>query len=272
VPAGRVSGRFALVCFLGAVGVALDLDDLGMMHEAIDDGDDAGGVGEHRVPFGKDAVGGHDRGLGFVAPVHDLEQQVGVAVGIGEVADLVDEQHLRAGVVVDAPAQSALAVLRGEVAEHGGCIGHQRGVPAQQALVQQVLCDRRLADAVAPDEYDVGGLFHEAERHQVRDGCAIADTGPLPVEVGDGLEGAEPGVAQPALQTAITSFALLPINESGDEIDVAGDGFVPVGDETVEVQLRGALAQRGLRIGRWVEVHGPVSVGSMGAGVSPRRS
>jgi hypothetical protein len=48
-----------LAAFLGlleAVGLALDSDDLGVVDEAVDQGDDAGGIGEDLAPFGEGAI------------------------------------------------------------------------------------------------------------------------------------------------------------------------------------------------------------------------
>ena len=42
--------------FLEAVGLAFDGQDLGIVDEAIDQGDDAGGVGEDLTPLGEWAV------------------------------------------------------------------------------------------------------------------------------------------------------------------------------------------------------------------------
>ena len=60
------------------------------MDEAVDQRDDTGGVGEDLAPLGERAVGGDERALALVAAADELEQQVGVAVGIGEVSDLVE--------------------------------------------------------------------------------------------------------------------------------------------------------------------------------------
>ena len=46
----------ALLGLLEAVGLALDLNDLGVVYEAVDEGDDAGGIGEDLAPFGEWAV------------------------------------------------------------------------------------------------------------------------------------------------------------------------------------------------------------------------
>ena len=47
----------ALLRLLEAVAFALQRDDLGAVHEPVDEGDHAGGVGEDLVPFAEDFVG-----------------------------------------------------------------------------------------------------------------------------------------------------------------------------------------------------------------------
>lgn len=67
------------------------------MDEAVDEGDDAGGGGEHVGPFGEGFVGGDEHGQLEVAAGDDLEEEVGVTVVVVEVSDLVDGEELRAG-------------------------------------------------------------------------------------------------------------------------------------------------------------------------------
>jgi len=59
------------------------------MHQAVDDGHDAGRVREHLAPFGKRAIGGHDSGLELITAVDDVEQQIGVAVGLRIIVGVV---------------------------------------------------------------------------------------------------------------------------------------------------------------------------------------
>ena len=61
-----------------------------MVDEPVDEGDDAGGVGEDLIPLGEGSVGGDERGFFLVATANDLEQQIGIAVGVREIADLID--------------------------------------------------------------------------------------------------------------------------------------------------------------------------------------
>ena len=81
--------------FLGlleAIGFGLDGEDLGVVDQAIDQGDDAGGIWKDLAPFGEGPVGGDDRAV----VTDEFEQQIGMAMGIGEIADLVDKRRRRA--------------------------------------------------------------------------------------------------------------------------------------------------------------------------------
>lgn len=64
--------------------------DLGLVGEAVDEGDDGGGVGKDVVPVGEEFVGGDDGRGALVATGDDLEKEVGGAGVVAEVVDLVD--------------------------------------------------------------------------------------------------------------------------------------------------------------------------------------
>ena len=102
----------SLLCFLEPVGLALDGEDFGVMDETIDEGDHASGIGKDLAPFCEWAVGGHDGALVLVTSTDELEQQVGMAIGIGEVSDLVDDEQARVGVAAQSPADGSESRLR----------------------------------------------------------------------------------------------------------------------------------------------------------------
>ena len=54
--------------------MALDLDDMGVVDEAIQDGCGRGDIAYEFPPFFQGAVGGHERGLRFVAAHDDLKE------------------------------------------------------------------------------------------------------------------------------------------------------------------------------------------------------
>jgi hypothetical protein len=63
-----------------AVAGAFDLDDDGVVEEAIEQGGGDDWVAEEVAPFGETAVRGEDHGTFFVAGVDQLEEEVGAAV------------------------------------------------------------------------------------------------------------------------------------------------------------------------------------------------
>jgi len=192
---------------------SLHIDERRVVQETVDQRDNACGVGEHLAPFGEVAIGG-DQGAPVLIPPRDqLEHQIGMAIGVGEVADLVDHQQVRAGVMAQAATQRGIAVECAEIAEQLAGAGEQHGVAAGQRLVGDVLGDHRLADAVGADEHDVGGVVEELERHQRVDGGAVATLGPGPVEVAERLEAADMGGAQSSLQAAAGAFVFLPTEQ-----------------------------------------------------------
>jgi hypothetical protein len=68
VPLGVFPGCLSFhLTFPHAVGIAFQERDVGVMREAIEQGGDAGGVGEDGIPFLKAFVGPHDDGIAFIA-------------------------------------------------------------------------------------------------------------------------------------------------------------------------------------------------------------
>ena len=100
-PACAALSGVAFRAFLGffqAIRLGLDGDHLGAMYEPIDERNHAPGVGEHLRPGGKRLVGGDEGALGLVASIQQLEEKIGVAVGVGQIADFVDSEEVRCGV------------------------------------------------------------------------------------------------------------------------------------------------------------------------------
>ena len=89
--AGR--GCPAEVAVFEPVGVALDVDDFGVVDEPIDHGGGDGVVAEDFAPAAEGLVRGHDDGGAFVAGGDELEEQVRGFGFEGQVADLVDDQQ-----------------------------------------------------------------------------------------------------------------------------------------------------------------------------------
>lgn len=66
--------------FLEAIVVVLDVDNLGVMSQAVDEGNDKGCVGEYFRPIRERFVGGHQCALLLVPTAGQLEEQIGSTV------------------------------------------------------------------------------------------------------------------------------------------------------------------------------------------------
>ncbi len=62
------------------------------MDKPIHEGDDTGRIREDLAPFRKGSIGRNDGGFLFVSAADDLEQEIGVAVTVRQISDLVDDQ------------------------------------------------------------------------------------------------------------------------------------------------------------------------------------
>ncbi|MFT6817474.1 MAG: hypothetical protein ACJATT_001281 [Myxococcota bacterium] len=102
------------------------------MDEAVDEGDDTRGIWEDLAPVSERLVGGHDdRFSNVMAARHDFEEQVGVPVSIGEIADLInlcgDAQDLWAA---QTALDSAGAVFGSQGVAHDAGGGEEHAVAA----------------------------------------------------------------------------------------------------------------------------------------------
>ena len=97
-PLHRAFLRLLFGAFLGlfeSIAGAFQGDEFGAVDEAVDEGDDTGGVGEDVVPFPERFIGSEDNGPVLISPGDDREEEVGVAGVVGEVAELVDTKDRR---------------------------------------------------------------------------------------------------------------------------------------------------------------------------------
>src|SRR3989304_1742485 len=83
---GLAGGAF--LGLLGAIGITLDLEDLGVVQQAVDQRRHGADIGEHLIPFGEGLVGGQEDGAALVTPADHLEEQIRGPTVIGEIAHL----------------------------------------------------------------------------------------------------------------------------------------------------------------------------------------
>src|SRR4029077_1755465 len=97
-----------------SIAGALDLDDLGVVEQAIEQGGGDDLDAEDVAPFAEAAVGGEDHGAALVAGIDELEEQVGAAGGDRQVSDLVDDEQGVAGDEANALLELSFALGLGQ--------------------------------------------------------------------------------------------------------------------------------------------------------------
>jgi hypothetical protein len=207
-------GQLPRLRLLELVRLALDVDDVGVVRQPVDQGDDASGVGEHVGPLAKRAVGADQRRTFLVAQRDDLEEQVGVGVVVAEVAQFVDHEQVGTRGLTELAGAAGGSVGNGQVAEQGRRGGEAHGVAGDECAVGDVLGDHGLADAVRADQHGVGGVVQKVERHEVLDSRAVNPLRPRPVEVRERLEAADVRVAQAAVEAPAGPLVFFPGHEA----------------------------------------------------------
>ena len=119
------------------------------------------------------------------------------------------------GVEAQPALEQGIAVEGGELAEDacGGCEAH--GMALQHGAAGDICGDCGLSDAVGSDQDEIGCLLEEVECHEVLDGHAVASSGPVPVEVGEGLELSEAGVGEASFEASAAPLFFLPVDQGG---------------------------------------------------------
>ena len=109
----------------------------------------------------------------LVAAADDLEEEIGGVGIVGEVANLVDGEQGGARVVAKAAFEGAGSLLAIEIEQQVRGSDEARGVAGQDDLMDDVLGEHGLAEALGADQKDVLGAVEEVEGEDAFEGaCA----------------------------------------------------------------------------------------------------
>jgi len=188
----RVTPRFDLE----AVTLALDLDDMAVVEQAVEHGGGQNAIaGEGLVPRPEAEVGGHDgRGL-FIAGGDDLEEQMGLLALQREVADLGDDQQAVAAQGSEGVGQPPVSLRLLDFQDQIGGGGELGLDPGIGCLVADGDGQVGLADAGWAEENRVLLARDEGERGQLLDLALRRGAGELEVVFLQRLDHREPGHA-----------------------------------------------------------------------------
>ncbi len=95
---------------------------------------------------------------------------------------------------------------------------HRDGEAGQDSLVCDVSGEHGFAQPVGSDECEVAALTDEVEAEGPFDQVALDLFGPVPVEVGDGLEASDAGSLKAAVEAASCLFDLLEASDFFEDL------------------------------------------------------
>ena len=100
------------------------------MHDAVDDGRGGGRIQEHLGPAGERQIRRDDEAPALVAAADEAEQEVGAGLVERLVAELVDDDHVETGELVEFPGQPPLLLRFDE--QRGQLGGRQEPDPTSR--------------------------------------------------------------------------------------------------------------------------------------------
>src|SRR5262245_14324946 len=168
---------------------SLDLDDDGVVKEAIEErcGDD--GIAEDLTPFGKAAVGGEDHGALLVAGVDELEEQVAAAGNDRQVSDFIHDQQRGATQEANALAQLAFPFGLGERTDVIGRACEVDAAAGLDGLDAEGSGEMTLAGSGRAEEVDDLVAVNEVELGERENTIAVEGRLEREVEAGERLNG-----------------------------------------------------------------------------------
>ena len=199
VPAGcvlLVLGFAEHECLADAVALSGELDESSVVNDAVDDRGGEFVVGEDRAPFAELDVRGEDDAPSLVAAGDDLVEQSGAVDVEGHVAELVQDDQIGFGDVLEHGLEGSLALGAAQLKDELG--GGQE--PHVHAPVDRAHAQRGgqvgLAASGLPVEHEVLGPADEVQGEQLVPGVPVGQLHVREVVAVQRLGDREPGAAQ----------------------------------------------------------------------------
>ena len=215
------------------IAVAFDRNDLGVVREAVDEGDRAGRIGKDGVPLLEGQIRRDEDGFLLVATADNLKEEIGGVGVVGQIADFVDGEQVRPGIGAEATFERARRVPAVEIEHEIGRREKAGGVAGQDRLVDEVLREHRLAEPLRTDEDDILALGQEVEREDSLKPRAMELFGPVLVR--HRFETTEARGSEPAFDAAPGAILELGLGEGFQEDDGTPALVRRARDEIVEV-------------------------------------
>ena len=163
-------------------GLGVDVHGVAMLSESVDESADAGGAWKDGAPLFEGEIGGDNRGPSFVAPAHDVVEEVGGSTVAREIAEFVENQDVGSGVAFEPSFDGGQRFLPEKVCQHGGECREADSFALFDGMQRDILGEHGFSDAALAAEEDVFATSHEVEPEQKLIESAVDGAGMIPIE------------------------------------------------------------------------------------------
>ena len=185
-----------------AIGFTLQEEDVGLFGKAVNDGVSGSVAMEDLVPFGKWFVGSDNDGpMEIMSSGDNLEKEIGLLEGHGEVSQLVDDEESRCGKFFNDRFESVDLIGGDKFVEHGRAGSEQDGMAALASSITKSTGEVGFAEAGITDKDDANGLADVVGLEELRKSSADFFSRGIVLEVEgvDGLDAHKGGAVDTAL-------------------------------------------------------------------------
>jgi hypothetical protein len=243
------------VSLVGATALAVELEDDGVMDEAVDGRGGGHGILEDAVPFTEDEVAGDEERAPLVALGHEGEEDLDFLSALLDVANVVEDEQVERVELGQSARESEVTFGSEELLDEAKGRGEEDGTTSLHERVTEGGCGVRLAATGQAEAEDVVGAVEKvAVSELVQSGDDGAWQARL-VECVEGFSSRQVGRLEKSLAAPLAALVVLSLEDLEERRQ---SGLVPRTSETRndlgrdgrEFEASEQLAEAGGHVGR----------------------
>jgi hypothetical protein len=240
----------------------LEIEPIGVMDQAVQDGIPDSWVGETGVPFCNRHLSDDHGGRSVIPVIQDFEQVLGLGAGEGIAQPVVKDQELHSGEGVEEFGIGAVGVGEGDMLEEtrGALVTNGKVVAA--GGVGQGTGEEGLADAGGAEDEDVEVLMNPLTLGKLKDQATVDTARGREVKVFDGSRERQVRLPQAPLEAVVIAADALAVDEHAEAILEGQVGVLRVVQLLFEGLTKSGQAELGQFVEQWLSKHSDLLNGS----------
>ena len=209
----RSSGRHGQGRTELALGFALELDAIGIVHETVQDGIGESGIRESGMPCIHRDLSSDQGGTSSVSVIEHLQEITGLMDGKRVAQPVIEDEELGTGQGMQQSGIGTVDVREGEIVEEAGSTLVADGESQTARCVAQSASEKSFSSACWAQNDGVEMAMDPFALGQFEDKLTREAAGSREVEVFQGSREAKAGGLEIALQTTVVTAGTLAVNE-----------------------------------------------------------